>query len=65
MEDYVSLYLKIAPLFNITINSYTIFDLEEVTPLQEKYLNALDIKNINYYSIDNYENLSNDSFFNK
>ena len=53
---------KIAPLFNITINSYTIFDLEEVTPLQEKYLNALDIKNINYYSIDNYENLSNDSF---
>lgn len=53
---------KIAPLYNITINSYTIFDLPEVILLQEKYLNTLDIKNINYCTLNNYENLNNNSF---
>lgn len=52
---------NIAPLYEININSYTIFDLLEPSLLQKKYLNALNIKKVNCYQIDNFENLKNDS----
>jgi len=53
---------SIAPLYEININSYTIFDLLEASLLQEKYLNALKIDNVQFYQIDNFKNLKNNSF---
>ena len=58
----LSYYLhKLAHLFNISIESYTIFDLPIVSLLQQKYLNLLDINmNIGYFN--DLSNLSKDSF---
>lgn len=53
---------NIAPLYEININSYTIFDLLEASLLQEKYLNALNIKKTYFYQLDNFHNLKNNSF---
>ena len=53
---------NIAPLYEININSYTIFDLLEASLLQERYLNALNIKKTYFYQLDNFHNLKNNSF---
>lgn len=53
---------KLAPLFDINIDSFTIFDLLEVTKLQELYLNSLDIKNVKYYQLNNFDKIENNSF---
>lgn len=53
---------SLAPLYNININSYTIFDLLEPSLLQEKYLNALNINNVNFYQLDNFKTLNKNSF---
>ena len=42
---------SIAPLYEININSYAIFDLLEPSLLQEKYLNILNIKNVNFFRV--------------
>jgi hypothetical protein len=52
---------KIAPLYEININSYTIFDLLEPSLLQKKYLNALNIPHVNCCQLDNFDNIKNDS----
>lgn len=52
---------KIAPIFDIVINSYTIFDLEYPMILQKKYLKLHNI-NINTYDINSNFNLNNNSF---
>lgn len=57
--------IKIAELFNITIKSYTIFDLQDVSKLQKAYLQALNLNNIttmNFYQLDNYKDLKHNSF---
>jgi hypothetical protein len=65
--------INLSKIFNITINSYTIFDLKQVSHLQNKYLEALDIKNehcdaialtplVSYYQLDNFKNLKTNSF---
>lgn len=53
---------KLSPLFKITINNYTIFDLEPVKLLQKKYLDNLNITNLNFENINNIKNLKNNSF---
>lgn len=53
---------KIAHIFGIKINSYTIFDLPDIINLQERYLNALNIKNIKYYTLDNFQIINNNNF---
>jgi putative sugar O-methyltransferase len=53
---------KLSDLFNITINSYTLFDLQEPLMLQKKYLEALNINNVNYLEIDSIKNLKENSF---
>lgn len=53
---------SIAPLYEINITSYTIFDLLEPSLLQEKYLNALNIEKVKFCQIDNFNNLKNNSF---
>jgi len=53
---------KLAPLFNIKINSYTIFDLVEASQLQDKYLNAVDIDNVNCCQLENYNDMEPNSF---
>ena len=53
---------NIAPLFNITINTYSIFDLNMPLKLQKKYLEALNILNVNYLELDNISNLNKNSF---
>ena len=55
---------SIAKLYKIEINSYTIFDLLEASNLQEKYLNALQIVNVNFYQLNKYK-VNKNSFFNK
>lgn len=52
---------KLSPLFNLTINSYTIFDLPEAMKLQEKYLNLHNI-NIETISLFDNFNLNKNSF---
>ena len=52
---------NIAPLYEININSYTIFDLLEPSLLQKKYLNALNIPDVNCCQLDNFDNIKNDS----
>jgi len=52
---------NIAPLYEININSYTIFDLLEPSLLQKRYLNALNIQKVNCCQIDNFDNLKHDS----
>ena len=53
---------KIAPLFNITINTYSIFDLKLPLKLQKKYLDSLNVFNVNYVELDNIKNLKKNSF---
>lgn len=53
---------NIAPLFNINIDSYSIFDLPEAMLLQEKYLNKLNITNVNFENLNNIKNLKKNSF---
>lgn len=53
---------NLSKLFNININSYTIFDLIEASKLQEKYLNKLNINNTTCYQLDNFKELNKDSF---
>lgn len=53
---------KLSPLFKITINNYTIFDLEPVKILQKKYLENLNITNLNFEDINNIKNLKTNSF---
>ena len=53
---------KLAPLFNIKINSYTIFDLLEASQLQKKYLSSLNIMNVNYFQLDFFCRLNRNSF---
>lgn len=53
---------KLAHLFGITINSYSIFDLKQPLLLQEKYLQHLGISGVNFVELDNIKNLKNNSF---
>jgi len=53
---------KLAHLFDITINTYSIFDLQMPLALQQKYLENLNIHNINYVTLDNMKNLKDNSF---
>ncbi len=53
---------KIGKLCNININSYTIFDLPQASALQNIYLNALNIENVNYYQLDKFNKLFKNSF---
>jgi putative sugar O-methyltransferase len=53
---------KLSDLFNITIKSYTLFDLQEPLMLQKKYLEALNINNVNFLEIDSIKNLKENSF---
>lgn len=53
---------NLAYLFNITIKSYTFFDLNEPLILQKKYLEQLNITNVNFMNIDNIENIQMNSF---
>jgi hypothetical protein len=50
---------NIAPLYGINIRSYTIFDLPEASRLQDKYLTALNVQNV---QLNNYTNLNKNSF---
>ena len=60
----LSFYLhNMSRLFNITIKSYTIFDLPDISKLQKVYLEALNADNdMNFYQIDNYKDLKPNSF---
>ena len=53
---------KLAHLFNIKINTYSIFDLQIVLALQKKYLENLNIINVNYVELDNIQNIYKNSF---
>lgn len=53
---------NLSSLFNITINSYTLFDLEYPKLLQKKYLENLNITNLNFEDINNIKNLKTNSF---
>ena len=54
---------KLSIFFNINIKSYTIFDLHEPLLLQEKYLDGLNISNVNFAQINNFKNIKENSFF--
>jgi len=53
---------NLADIFSININSYSIFDLSEVSILQNKYLDTLDIKNHNCFQLDSFSDLKINSF---
>jgi len=53
---------KLSSIFNISINTYAIFDLLEASKLQEKYLSNLNVKNSYFYQVDKFENLKQNSF---
>jgi len=53
---------KLAHLFNIKVNSYSVFDLNMPLILQKKYLENLEIRNVNYLELDNINNLKKNSF---
>ena len=53
---------RLSSIFDISINTYTIFDLLEASNLQEKYLANLNIKEGYFYQLDNFENLKQNSF---
>ena len=56
------LYLfKLAPLFNITIQSYTIFDIDHVIDLQKIYLEQFNIS-INSYTLDSNYTIQDNSY---
>jgi hypothetical protein len=52
---------NIAKILNININSYTIFDIKEVTILQKRYLKLLDI-NVETYDINDDWKLNENSY---
>jgi len=55
--------IKMSQLFNIKINSYTIFDLPDASKLQKVYLEALHLtNNMNFYQVNNFNNLKENSF---
>jgi hypothetical protein len=55
---------KLCHIFEININSYIIFDLDEPLLLQKKYLSYHNIFNVKYYNLQNYdkEQLHENSF---
>jgi hypothetical protein len=53
---------NLAPLCNIRLNSYFIFDLVEASQLQKKYLDLLSVKNIRFGQIDNFSELRVNSY---
>jgi len=55
---------KLAILYDINIKSYTIFDLDKVLELQKLYLNLLDIKDVNLFTLDKLDitKLNNNSY---
>jgi hypothetical protein len=53
---------KISSIFNININSYTIFDVHEACKLQSLYLDKLQINNYKVFHLDNFKDLSKESF---
>jgi len=53
---------KLSHMFNININTYTIYDLPKPLLLQKKYLNYYNITNVNFNYISDTENLKNGSF---
>jgi len=53
---------NLANLFNITITSFSIFDLQSPLQLQQKYLENINIDNVNYVSIDDIKNIKENSF---
>jgi hypothetical protein len=55
---------KLCYIFDININSYVIFDLDEPSSLQKKYLSFHNIYNVKYYNLKNYdkEQLFDNSF---
>lgn len=46
---------KLCNIFDININSYIIFDLDEPLLLQKKYLSYHNIFNVKYYNLQNYD----------
>lgn len=52
---------KLSSFFEVTINSYTIFDLKEPSKLQEKYCEKMDI-NTRCCTIENFSELKENSF---
>ena len=60
----LSFYMNnISRYFNIKIKSYCIFDLPDISLLQESYLKALNTShNMHFYQINNYKNLKKNSF---
>ena len=52
---------KLSSLFNLTINSYTIFDLDDIIVLQKQYLQHFNIT-ANTTTLDHLYNLNQDSF---
>lgn len=53
---------NIAHIFDIKINSYTIFDLPVVNELQKKYLANFNLEDVRCFNISNYEGLKPNSF---
>lgn len=53
---------KLSHLFNITINTYSMFDLSEPRALQRKYLETLNITNVKYLDMSDYWSLKPNSF---
>ena len=53
---------KLAFMFDITINTYSIFDLEMPLILQKKYLEKNNIVNVNFVNLTNITNLNKNSF---
>jgi hypothetical protein len=53
---------KLANIFNITINTYAIFDLPNPLMLQKKYLEKLNIHDVNYLELDSIKKLKKNSF---
>jgi hypothetical protein len=53
---------KLAKLFNITINTYAIFDLPNPLMLQKKYLEKVNINGVNFVELDSIKNINENSF---
>jgi hypothetical protein len=53
---------KLSHLFNIHINSYSIFDLQEPLLLQKKYLENINVNGVHFTTMDDLENIKKNSF---
>jgi hypothetical protein len=53
---------NLSSIFNININSYSLFDLPYPLLLQEKYLKKLNINTANFVDFNNIQNLKKNSF---